>query len=233
VQHRDRLGERDGHVVVGGGLPGGPGGLAFEFDEPFGGGVRLSRLEPGEVVGEGRVAAAGPAELGSGARVGLPVDRVVRFAVDGLARGEAEGLGAGSPPAAGWFAGLGGVNVVPADSGFCGVVLDFPDVAEVVALGDGDDYGQYGGLLSRGGGAAAGLPMIITVNATVCVIGTRMNDQRFMIITVIRAGRCGEARKCQLTRKKIQFDIEQKTSVRQAGNRRNPRRVRRTARYGR
>jgi hypothetical protein len=80
------------------------------------------------------------------------------------------------------FAGLGGVNVVPAGRGFGGVVLGLPDVAEVVALGDGDDYGQYGGLPCRGGGAAAGLPMIITVNATVCVIGTRVSDQRFMII---------------------------------------------------
>jgi len=62
------------------------------------------------------------------------------------------------------------------------VVLGFPDVAEVVTLGDGDDYGQYGGLLSRRGDAAAGLPMIITVNATVCVIGTRVSDQPFMII---------------------------------------------------
>ena len=72
--------------------------------------------------------------------------------------------------------------VVPADSAFRGGVLGFPDIAEVVTLGDGDDYGQYGGLLSRRGDAAAGLPMIITVNATVCVIGTRVSDQRFMII---------------------------------------------------
>jgi hypothetical protein len=62
------------------------------------------------------------------------------------------------------------------------MVLGLPDVAEVVAIGDGDDYGQYGGLLPRGGDGAAGLPMIISVNATVCVIGTRMSDQRFMII---------------------------------------------------
>ena len=60
--------------------------------------------------------------------------------------------------------------------------MGFPDVAEVVALGDGDDYGQYGGLLPRGDDAAAGLPMIITVNATVCVIATRVSNQRFMII---------------------------------------------------
>ena len=69
VQYRDGLGERDGHVVVGGGLPGRLGGFAFELDEPFGGGVRLGRREPGKMVGERRVAAAGPAELGSGARV--------------------------------------------------------------------------------------------------------------------------------------------------------------------
>jgi hypothetical protein len=31
-------------------------------------------------------------------------------------------------------------------------------------------------------GTTVGLPMIITVNATVCVIGTRVSDQRFMII---------------------------------------------------
>ena len=77
VQDRDGLGERDGDVVVGGGLPGGLGGFAFEFDEPFGGGVRFGCLEPGQVIGECRVTAAGPAELGSGARVDLPVHRVV------------------------------------------------------------------------------------------------------------------------------------------------------------
>src|SRR5262249_11567508 len=138
--------------------------------------------QPGQMVGEGRVAAAGPAEPGAGARVGLPIDRVVGFAVDGLAGCKAEGLGAGSPPAAWWFVGLGGVEVVPAGGASGGMVLGFPDVAEVVALGDGDDYGQYGGLLSRGGDAAAGLPMIISVNATVRVIGTMVGNQRFMII---------------------------------------------------
>ena len=206
VQHRDGLGERDGHVVVGGGLAGGPGGFAFELDEPFGGGVRLGRRQPGQVVGERWVAAAGPAELGAGARVGLPVDRVVRLAVDGLAGCEAEGLGAGSPPAAGWFAGLGGVNVVPAGAASGGVVLGFPDVAEVVSLGDGDDYGQYGGPLSRGGDAGAGLPMIITVNATVCVIETRVSNQRFMIIYGERGRRVpgGEKRGSEQAIRKVQ-----------------------------
>ena len=70
VQDRDGLGEGDGDVVVGGGLPGGLGGFSFEFDEPFGGGVRFGGREPGEMVGEGRVAAAGSAESGSGSWVG-------------------------------------------------------------------------------------------------------------------------------------------------------------------
>jgi hypothetical protein len=133
VQDRDGLGERDGDVVVGGGPPGGPGGLTLEIDEPFGGGVRLARLEAVQVVSERWIAAASPAEFGTGSWVGLPVDRVVWLALDVLAGCEAEGLGAGSPPAAGWFADLGGVNVVPAGGAFGGVVLGFPDVAEVVA----------------------------------------------------------------------------------------------------
>ena len=87
VQHRDGLGERDGHVGVGGGLPGRLGGFAFELDEPFGGGVRLGGRQPGQVIGERRVAAAGPAEPGPGARVDLPVDRVVRLALRRSGRG--------------------------------------------------------------------------------------------------------------------------------------------------
>jgi hypothetical protein len=47
VQDRDRLGERDGDVVVSDGLPGGLGGFAFELDEPFGGGVRFRCLKAG------------------------------------------------------------------------------------------------------------------------------------------------------------------------------------------
>ena len=39
-----------------------------------------------------------------------------------------------------------------------------------IEVSNGDDYGQYGCHLSRGGDAVAGLPMIISVNATVCVM---------------------------------------------------------------
>jgi hypothetical protein len=43
--------------------------------------------------------------------------------------------------------------------------------------------------------------MIITVNATVCVMETRVSNQRFMIIYSDPGRGCGEARKGQLTRK--------------------------------
>jgi hypothetical protein len=57
VQHRDGLGERDGHVVVGRRLPGRLCGFASEFDEPFGGGVRFGACwlsSPGVAVTPGR-----------------------------------------------------------------------------------------------------------------------------------------------------------------------------------
>jgi hypothetical protein len=168
VQHRDGLGERDGDVGVGGGLAGRLGGLAFQFDEPLGGGVRLGGVQPGQVIGEGGVAAAGPAELAAGARVDLAVHSVIRLAFDNPAGGEAEGLRAGSPPPAGRFPGQCGVEVVTAD-GACGSGLGqgLPDVAEVVALGDGDDHGQ-GLPPSHRDCGIAGPTMIIWINATVC-----------------------------------------------------------------
>ena len=130
--------------------------------------MRLGRHQPGQVIGEGRVTAAGPAELGPGARVDLLVHRVVWLAFNHLAGGEAEGLGAGSPPAAGRFPILGGVDVVAAGRvRRAGLGLSLPDIAEVVALGDGDDHGQPAAFSHRDRGAA-GPTMIIYMNATVC-----------------------------------------------------------------
>ena len=91
--------------------------------------MRFGGREPGQMIGECRISAAGAPELRAGARVELTVDRVVRRALDGLAGCEAEGLGAGSPPAAGWFAGLGSVDVVPAVGALGGGVLGFPESA--------------------------------------------------------------------------------------------------------
>jgi hypothetical protein len=114
--------------------------FAFQLNEPFGGGVRFGVLEPAQVLGITRVLTAGPAQLDSSAGVDLLVHRVVWLALDNLARGEAKGLGSGSPPAAGCFAGLGSVDVVPAGRPPGVAVLSLPDVAEVVALGDGNDH---------------------------------------------------------------------------------------------
>ena len=143
VQHRDRLGERDRDVGIGGGLPGRLGRFPLQLDHPLGGGVRLGRLQPGQVISERRVAAARPAELVPGPRVALLVNRVVRPALNDLAGCEAEGLCSWAPPPAGRFASLGGVDVIAADRALgAGLALGLPDVAEVVTLGDGDDHGQ-------------------------------------------------------------------------------------------
>jgi hypothetical protein len=92
----------------------------------------------GQMIGEGDVAAADWADFAAGARIDLPVHGVLRLAFDNLAGGEAEDLRTGSPPPAGRFPGQGGVEVVTVD-GACGsgLGLGLPDVAEVVALGDG------------------------------------------------------------------------------------------------
>jgi hypothetical protein len=99
------------------------------------------------VLGITRVLVARPAELGSSAGIDLLVHRVIWLALDNLARGKAEGLGSGTPPAAGCFAGLGGVDAVPAGHPLNVAILSLPDVAEVVTLGDGDDYGQAAALV--------------------------------------------------------------------------------------
>ena len=98
-------------------MAGGLGGFALELDQPFGRGVRLGGLQPGQVISERRIPAAAPPQRGPGARVGLPVDRVVGLALDELAGVEAEGPGSGPPPRAGRFPGLGRVDVVAASKG--------------------------------------------------------------------------------------------------------------------
>ena len=114
VQHRDRLGERDRHVGVGGGLAGRLRRLPLQLDQPLGRGVRLGGQQPRQVIGELRVAAARPAELLPRPRVELPVDRVIRLALDDLAGGEAQRFCSRAPPPARRLPGLGGVDVVAA-----------------------------------------------------------------------------------------------------------------------
>src|SRR5690242_11381027 len=106
--------------------------------------MRLGGLQLGQVVGERRVPATRPAELVPGPRVALLVDSVIGLAFNDLAGCKAECLRSQSPPLARRFSRLGGVDVVAAGGvpGAGLLPLGFPDVAEVVALGDGDDYGQ-------------------------------------------------------------------------------------------
>ena len=114
VQHRDRLGERDRHVGVGGGLPGRLGCLPLQLDHPLGSGMRLGGLQLGQVIGERRVAAARPAELVPGPRVALLVDGVIGLALNDLPGCETQCLCSRSPPPPGRFPGLGGVDVIAA-----------------------------------------------------------------------------------------------------------------------
>jgi hypothetical protein len=143
VQHRDRLGERDRDVGIGAGLPRRLGRFPLQLDHPLGSGVRLGRLQPGQVISERRIPAAGPAELVPAPRVALLVNRVIRPALNDLARCEAQGLRSRTPPQAGRFPGLRSVDVIAAGRAFgAGLALGLPDVAQVEALGNGDDHGQ-------------------------------------------------------------------------------------------
>src|SRR5215469_13657595 len=112
------------------------------------------------MVGELRVAAKPSAKLGPCPRVDLLVHRVIGRTFDDLASGEAQSLGSGSPPPAGWLPGLSGIDVITAESApRGGLALGLPDIAEVVALGDGDDHGQTAASSPRS--VAAELTMII------------------------------------------------------------------------
>src|SRR5438046_2322232 len=105
--------------------------------------MRLGGLQLGQMIGERRVVTARPAELGPGPRVVLLVDSVIGPALNDLPGCETQCLRSRSPPPPGWFPGLGGVDVIAAGSApGAGLALGLPDVAEVVALGDGDDHGQ-------------------------------------------------------------------------------------------
>ena len=143
VQDRYRLGERDSHVGIDGGLASCLGRLAFKLDQTFCGGVGLGGRQPRQMIGEPCVLPSGPAKPLPGPRVPLLIHRVVRLALDDLACPEAQGFGSGTPPPAWWFPRLGSVNVVPATGALgTGLALGLPDVVEVVALGHRHDHGH-------------------------------------------------------------------------------------------
>ena len=129
MQHRDRLGERDRHVGVDGGLPRRLGRLPLQLDHPLGSGMRLGGLQLGQVIGERRVAAARPAELVPGPRVALLVNGVIGLAFNDLPGCETECLCSRSPPPPGRLPGLRGVDVIAAGRARgAGLPLGLPDV---------------------------------------------------------------------------------------------------------
>ena len=117
--------------------------MRFSQDELVG--VRLGGQELGVQVGGFAAVAWRAAELSAVGGLTLAEQKVVRSALDGLARLEPERLGAGSPPAAGWFSpGPADLDVIPGRVFGLALVGLLPDVIEVVALAQGRDNRQTG-----------------------------------------------------------------------------------------
>jgi hypothetical protein len=135
VEDRDRLGQRNRQVEEQRALPSLLDGLGPQFAAAFGGGVRLGGQERGVQVGGFAAVARRAAELSAVGGLTLAEQKIVRLALDGLARLEAERSGAGAPPAAGWLpAALAGLDVVAGRVlGHAAVDL-LPDVVKVIAL---------------------------------------------------------------------------------------------------
>jgi hypothetical protein len=122
--------------------------------------VRFGGQQPGVHVRDLPAAIRRPAQRGTVGSLALAEQQVVRFALDRLAMLEAEGPGAGAPPAAGTLtAGLAGLDVV------AGCVLGraavdlLPDVVKVIALAQGRHDRHYAPRLH--GPQRAELTMII------------------------------------------------------------------------
>jgi hypothetical protein len=97
--------------------------------------VWLGGQQRGVQVGGFAAVAWRAAELSAVGGLTLAEQKVVRSALDGLARLEPERLGAGSPPAAGWFSpGLAGLDVVAGRVLGRAAVNVLPDVVKVIAL---------------------------------------------------------------------------------------------------
>jgi hypothetical protein len=137
VEDRDALGQRQrqGQVEEQRALPGFLDGLGEQLALALGCGVRLSGEQCLVEVGGFASAVRGPAELGAVRSLSLAEQQVVRLALDTLAGLEAEGFGAGAPPAAGRFSPtLAGLEVVAGRVLRCAAVDVLPDVVKVVAL---------------------------------------------------------------------------------------------------
>jgi hypothetical protein len=117
--------------------------------------MRLGSQQPGVQVNGLTAVTRRPAQLGAVGGFALAEQQVIGFALDPLARLEAEGFRAGAPSAAGRLAAaLAGLDVI------AGRVLDraavnLPsDVVTVIAFAQGRDYRQPAAR-NRGHGTAA------------------------------------------------------------------------------
>jgi hypothetical protein len=125
----------DGQVEEEGALAGLLDGLGAELTFALGGGVRLGRQQQLVHVGSFAPAIRAPAELGAVGSLALAKQQVVRLSLDPLAGLEAEGLGAGSPPAARRLSpALASLDVVTGGVFGRAAVDVLPDVLQVVAL---------------------------------------------------------------------------------------------------
>ena len=155
-----RVGQRNRQVEEQGTLAGPADSLGPQFALALGGGVRLGCQQRGVQISSLAAVARGPAQWGAVGGFALAEQQVVRFAFDRLAGLEAERLGAGAPPAAGWLSpALAGLHVVAGRVLGRAAVDLLPDVLKVIALAQGRDYRQPAAWDREQGTAA--LPMLI------------------------------------------------------------------------
>ena len=140
VEDRDGLGQRDRQVKEERALPGLPGGFDAQLVPALGGGMRLGGQQPRvEVCG---LPAVGRrlAQLGAVRGFALPEQQVIRFALDYLARLQAQRFRARAPPPAGWLSpAFAGLDVIPGRILGRAAVHLLPDVVKVIALAQGRD----------------------------------------------------------------------------------------------
>ena len=140
VEDRDGLGQRNRQVEEQRALPGLFGGFNLQLVPALGGGVRLGGQQPGVDVRGFPAVGWRPAQLGAVRGFALPEQQVIGFALDHLARLQAQRLRARPPPAAGRLpAALAGLDVIPGRVLGRAAVHLLPDVLQVIALAQGRD----------------------------------------------------------------------------------------------
>ena len=135
VEDRDRLGQRNRQVEEQRALAGLLDGLGPELPFSLSGGVQLAGQQLRVQVGGFAAITRRPAQLGAIWGLTLTEQQVIWLALDQLTGLEAERLGAGAPPPAGWlFPAFAGLDVVAGRVLGRAAVNLFPDVVKVIAL---------------------------------------------------------------------------------------------------